>query len=496
MELQLLSHIAENGALNEALAWGLEETDFVTDEGRHIFQTMLYTLRDPRYKKGQLGLHSIKRMHPDFVFCNDKTMTLEALCTQVREQRHRMKVQAISKEMLNAKGDPVDVAAQAALSLQRNILAVAYGKHSDISFSDSLMRSASMHDQQASGVDLSIAKWPWAPFNTAAGGIEKDDYIVFYGRPKSKKSWMLAFFAAFLYMQGKFPLIYTKEMTADNLFKRIGACIGELPYQEFRKGRLSPEERERLQAILDAARDLQGHLDMIMLDGKDSNGGDTVEWLQAKVDKYKPDIVLIDGMHLMSDGRGSKGQKDNFRVQNISRGIRQMILDMGTPVIATTQATRSAAGHKNANLDEIAFSDAVSQDVTAAIRVISEGRTEISPDRDMISLIVGGSREWTFAGCRIYGECATDFSFHSYLDQKEIDSVKQRDDSADVKDPTGGAAPTAKKKKLGKAATEVKDIRAKINRTVKRTTAERVANLGAMKPPGAVVRTPVRKHGR
>lgn len=495
--MQLLSHIAENGVLNEAIAWGLVESDFVTDEGRHIYQSMLFTMRDPRYKKSQLGKHSIKRMHSDFIFCSDKTMTLEALCTQVRQQRLLMKVQAVSKEMMSSKGDPVDVAAQAMLSLQRNVVAVGYGMNGDIGFADSLVRSASAHDQQASGVDLSIAKWPWAPFNAAAGGIEKDDYIVYYGRPKSKKSWILAFNAAFLYMQGKFPLIYTKEMTADNLFKRIGACIGQLPYQEFRKGRLSPEDRERLQAILDAAKDLQGHLDMIMLDGKDSNGGDTVEWLQAKVDKYKPDIVLIDGMHLMSDGRGGKGQKDNFRVQNISRGIRQMILDMGTPVIATTQATRSASGHKNANLDEIAFSDAVSQDVTAAIRVISEGRTEESPDKDLISLIVGGSREWTFSGCRIFGECATDFSFHSYLDQKEIDQVKQRDDSADAKDPTGGAMPAAKKTKVSVAETEVKNIRAKIGRMVKRTTTERIDNLGSgqtpVRAPATTTRTPVRK---
>jgi len=98
-----------------------------------------------------------------------------------------------------------------------------------------------------------------------------------------------------------------------------------------------------------------------------------------------------------------------------------MILDTKVPVIATMQANRKAAGHENANLDEIAFSDAISQDCTMAIRVINE---KASPT---IALVFGGAREINFEGLRIHGIPATNFDFHSTLTRKEIEKAKRED---------------------------------------------------------------------
>src|SRR5690606_30324413 len=135
-------------------------------------------------------------------------------------------------------------------------------------------------------------------------------------------------------------------------------------------------------------------------------------------------IVAIDGLYLMSDNRGSKGQKDNFRVQNISRAVRQMILTTSKPVLATMQATRTAAAHSNANLDEIAYSDAIGQDATVAIRVINE---RASPT---IALALGGSREFEFHGCRIHGVPATNFEWKETLEEGDLLDAKKQDDEA------------------------------------------------------------------
>lgn len=484
--MQLLSYIIEHGALNEALNWGIKEDDFITDEGHHIFSGMVYALRDPQFRRSQLGTHAIRSMFPDFVFCSDPTMSLEALCTQVRQQRHKIELQAVARQLATGKGDPLAVAVEALERLQRNILAVGYGQRNDINFAESLERALQDHDRLAAGIDLSIAKWPWEPFNDATGGIQNDDYIVFYGRPKSKKSWMLAYFIACMFLQGKRPLIYTKEMTGDNLFKRVSACIAKVQYQDYRRGQLTPEERAYLQDIYEAAKDVRSHQDMIALDGKDSRGGgDTVDWLNAKVEKYKPDIVFIDGMYLLSDARGSKNQKDNFRVQNISRDIRQMILATSTPVVATIQATRAAAGHKNANLDEIAFSDAIAQDATAAMRVVNEDRMDDFGGKDVASLIVGGSREWRFSGCRIFAECATNFDFIQCLDEREALNIKQRDDRVNDKD-TGAIPPSGVRSK--QASADAKSMKNKINQEVRKVTQARINGLTTQVPKGMRVR--------
>ena len=389
---------------------------------------MLLMRRDPRMKGGVMGENVVKMRYPNFDFCDDPSMTLDAYCTVVRENRLNVEIQAIAREMATAGGEPTLAASKALEKLQRNVLAVGYGSQNDVNLSDAMLRAAQDHDLQADGLDMSVGKWPWEPFNDTSGGLQSDDYIVFYGRPKSKKSWVLAAFCASLYLQDKEVLIYTKEMTADNLLKRVGACIAGIPYQEFRTGRLSRAEREQLQTVVQATKELQRAQNMVCLNGKDTNGSDTIEWLQAKVQKYKPQAVFIDGLYLMNDSRGSRNQKDNFRVQNISRAARQMVLDTGVPVIATMQATRAAAGHKSANLDEIAYSDAIAQDVTSAVRVINE------EEEDKITLVVGGSREYRFSGCQIWGIPATNFTFIRSLNQKEIDKIKQRDERVDEKE--------------------------------------------------------------
>jgi hypothetical protein len=98
-----------------------------------------------------------------------------------------------------------------------------------------------------------------------------------------------------------------------------------------------------------------------------------------------------------------------------------MVLDTEVPVVATIQANRDAAKHNNANLDEIAFSDAIGQDVTVAIRVINDR------DGPTISLVLGGSREFKLHGFKIHGEPATNFSFHSEMSEKDIRKAQEGD---------------------------------------------------------------------
>lgn len=426
--MQLLSHIVRTGDLARALEWGIAEEDFLTDEGRSFFTHIAEIKRDPRNKGAQAGVNVLRELYSTFELVDDASMTIEAYCTMTRKNRLMAEARGIAHSMATSaeSADPLD-AMLLAMGKLKEVIGLGYGMQSDVHFAKSMGRLRERYASLATGKDMSVCSFPWEPFNKVTLGIQPDDYIVFYGRPKSMKSWVLAYIIAHAYNQGKLPLIYTKEMTADNIFMRIAACLTRLPYQELRTGKLTSEEAQRLEYLQDLANDmLDMKRDMICLNAKDVPGGsDTVEWLQSKVSKYGPDLVAIDGLYLMSDGKGVKNQKDNSRVQNISRAVRQMVLETGIPVLATMQATRSAAAHKNANLDEIAFSDAISQDTTAAIRVINEQETST------ITLAVGGSREFSLSGCRIYGVPATNFGWLSELDDKEISKVKQRDEKAD-----------------------------------------------------------------
>jgi hypothetical protein len=192
-----------------------------------------------------------------------------------------------------------------------------------------------------------------------------------------------------------------------------------------RQGFLSPEEEEAL-AQLSALMKLPEFADrVIVLSGSDAAGNDSVMWLRAKVELYKPDFVAIDGLHLMHDAR--KATKREERISNISRDVRAMVLQTKIPVLATVQANRAASKNQDANLDEIAYSDALGQDATAVIRTIKDKSTPEKPE-STVSLVVGALRNGVPADFRIYAEPATNFSFHSVLSAMDAENAKTQDD--------------------------------------------------------------------
>jgi hypothetical protein len=419
-EMQLVSRISHTGELSSAIDWGVTSEDFLSNEGRAMFNHLIGYYTQVGSSGSIIGPQAMTQFYPNFVRCDDPTMTLSALCLEVRKQRLAMECQSklgLVQQLLAY--DPIE--AMGLLNRTTSELnSVGFGKNSDMMLGPAYNNIVSKYCLQRSGVDLSWGKWPWEPLQVATQGLQRDDYICFYGRPKSMKSWVLAYFVAWLFNSGRRVLIYTKEMTQDNIFMRVIACLAEIDYQSFRAGNLSASEEYALHAIGRYIHAMQASQQIICLSGRDApKGGDTVPWLRAKIDKYQPEMFAIDGLYLMSDVY--RARKDHERVRNISRDIRQMILDTGVPGLVTLQANRAAAKNEDANLDEIAFSDSISQDCTAIIRTINEKETPT------IQLVVGGSREWTLNGIRINGLPARDFTFNGYLTAKEIQKAKEHD---------------------------------------------------------------------
>jgi hypothetical protein len=432
-EMQLVSRIVHNGDLSTAIEWGITPQDFLTNEGRAMFNHILGYYAQQGSAGSVIGPQVVQQLYPTFVRCDDPGMTTEALCLEVRKQRLAIEgVNRLDQLRLLFDQDPIE-AIRALQGHTTELLNIGTSRDTDVTLGSALERIITKYEMLESGIDLSCGRWPWEVMNEATGGIQPDDYIIFYGRPKSMKSWMLAYFIAHAFNQNKRAIIYTKEMTADNIFQRAVACMAGINYQDFRRGKLIPEEKQAIYAIRSYIHALQASNHLVCLSGQDApEGQDTVPWLQSKVEKYDPDFVFIDGMYLMSDFKNAK--KENQQVKNISRALRQMILQTHKPVICTLQANRAAAKNQDANLDEIAFSDAMSQDATCIIRVINE------KDAPTCQLVIGGSREFELNGFRVHGVPAYDFGYYGPISAKEIEDAKKHDAEAQD-DPRAHARP-------------------------------------------------------
>ena len=74
----------------------------------------------------------------------------------------------------------------------------------------------------------------------------------------------------------------------------------------------------------------------------------------AKIERYKPDIVYIDGMYLMDDDQRAR---DNWlKIGNISRDLKKLAKRTLTPILATVQFNRQADNSKG-DASNIAYGD-------------------------------------------------------------------------------------------------------------------------------------------
>jgi hypothetical protein len=356
--------------------------------------------------------------------------TTQALCAEVRKYRVKAELnqaavdcsQAMSLHEVDPMG-PLSVLHGHITRLQ----ALGTTANTDVGLLQGVQGIRRRMELAKQGVDFSKMTWPWKPLQDETYGIQPDDYIVFYGRPKSMKTWVLSYLIAWAFWQEKRIIVYTKEMTPDNVYMRTLACMMKLAYTELRGAvmsqakPLSAADEMALDAtIAYIASDPSMASRITVLSGRDVGAGmDTVPWLRSKLEKYKPDAVFVDGLYLMSDHQ--KHNSDHQRVMHISRDLRDMVLATKTPVIATMQANRKAAGHREANLDELAYSDALGQDATIAARVINDKN---SPT---VSVILAGSREFQLHGFRIHGVPAKNFDFHSILTEQDIQKATEND---------------------------------------------------------------------
>jgi replicative DNA helicase len=425
-ELQLVSRIIRTGSIKEVLEWGTSFSDFKTAEGRAYFKLLCDHFHAATTLGTVVGPHSALTLFPQLQLHDDPSVTTQFLCQQVRQHRLRIDAkQLLTDAVQQVDGDVAAALNTASAGVQR-LIEVGAERNTDVSIGDALERIWVGYEAQEQGINPAKMQWPWEVLNECTGGIQQDDYIVFYGRPKSMKTFVLCVLIAWAFQQDKLVLVYTKEMTPDNIFKRVAACIAELPYQDLRAAKLSPEHRQAFLELKRICQDPRSRANIICLSGRDAGpGNDTVAWLQAKVQKYKPDILFVDGMYLLSDEPGRKQQSDHIRVMNISRGLRALAMGELLPVIATMQANRKAAQNQDANLDEIAYSDALAQDATIAIRTIAEKK------KNTIACVIGGSREFDLHGFRINAVPCEDFTYHSTMMEADVLSARTADGRAE-----------------------------------------------------------------
>lgn len=196
-------------------------------------------------------------------------------------------------------------------------------------------------------------------------GFAAGNSIVLMGFSGRGKSFFSALLAVRAWKSGRKVLVVSLEMPPSEYRNRLYAMMSE--------GRFLISEMGSATASTDKIREwgqeeLAKSPDFIVV-GMDDAGEMTPNRIQAKIDMYQPDLVIVDYLQLMSDNRRTEGMTP--RMLNLSREIKLMAMRNAVPIISITAVTDEENSKRESppTLKQIAWSKGIEYDANLAIAV-------------------------------------------------------------------------------------------------------------------------------
>jgi replicative DNA helicase len=227
--------------------------------------------------------------------------------------------------------------------------------------------------------------------DAVTGGWQKSDLIILAARPAMGKTalglnWLLNAVKA-----NKTAVIFTLEMSKEQLMERLLSAEGRVDSSRMRKGELTEEDQNRL---MHAARNINhfGHRLAI-----DETPAITLSELRSRCRRYHKehglDLVIIDYLQLM--GSTSRGDNREREVSEISSGLKALAKELAIPVIALAQLNRGADSRtdKRPKISDVRESGSIEQDADQILFVYRD--EYYNPNSEMTGkseIIIGKNR--------------------------------------------------------------------------------------------------------
>lgn len=186
----------------------------------------------------------------------------------------------------------------------------------------------------------------------ATQGLQPGQLVTITGLAKASKS-SLAMKIAMNIQEGGYRVLYlTYEQTVDEQTRRLDAYRAGFNDNLLNSGTMDSEQWQALQEGIRQTEELPP-----MMISEDCM---TVTSIGAKIDIFKPDVVIVDGVYMMEDDRGeNKGSP--LALANIVSGLKFLAMRRSLCIVAVTQSTPARTKGETLNNDSIMGSRAFIQ---------------------------------------------------------------------------------------------------------------------------------------
>lgn len=197
------------------------------------------------------------------------------------------------------------------------------------------------------------------PLDEIFGGWQPGDFVCLLGFTSMGKSWIGLLFAVNAWLNGYSPLIINLEMNKYQIGYRIDTILNggiDFTNSDLTHARhIDPDHYERW-----AKTTFDGRPPFHVVTS-DGIGSPTQNMVEAKIDQYKPDFVLLDYHLLFEDGK--RGGNETERAKNLSKDFKQIALRTQTPIVDIASVTMSDGHHdRPPMLEEVAWSKQLAYD--------------------------------------------------------------------------------------------------------------------------------------
>lgn len=219
-------------------------------------------------------------------------------------------------------------------------------------------------------------------------GFQAGDMVVLAGRPSMGKTAFALNVVEHVAVHRKEPaLIFSLEMTAEQLVSRSIASLGKLDFQKIRTGKLDAEEWStvtKTASKIGAAR--------LLID--DAPALSVME-IRARARRVKREhglsLVVVDYLQLMS----GEGENETHRIGQISHALKALAKELAIPVVVLSQLNRSLETRQNKRpmMSDLRQSGDIEQDADVIIFLYrDEVYDEYSPAKGTAEVIIGKQR--------------------------------------------------------------------------------------------------------
>lgn len=382
---------------------GLEKTDFYLDIHQRIFSAMMELLEGnkPIDVTGLITrLNDTEQLHlvggADYIVKLADTAVSSANAHHyvelIRSRAHLRRLietaEKIAEEGFDASNEldnVMDKAERDILQVTRSRRATEFKSSKEvISNVMEEIRNLRNADSRVTGV-----KTGYSALDNMTNGFQKGDLIILAARPAMGKTA----FALNLGLNASFynpgaVAIFSLEMPAESLMKRILSAKSEVESGKLRSGAITDMEYNKL---CESANELNASKIFI-----DDSANVKVSEIFSKCRKLHSEhglaMVIIDYLQLISSGGRASGDNRQQEVSEISRSLKGLAREMECPVIALSQLSRSVETRteKRPMLSDLRESGAIEQDADIVMFLYREDyydkdEPEEEKDKDKIA---------------------------------------------------------------------------------------------------------------